>query len=209
MTVLKSQSPRKLVVIHCLPSLGRGIRASCVRSCGASPAKAKERVLETLRVLSRRWAGEEQAGNSSDEGLDESMCGLSNYDVFSLGLLDPPPRIKEEDCSLTATLADPQLSTTAPQRQHSGTLAAQAEHADTGRPGQCNQHKMEPQVSSLRDQLRQFQYPPLMGEVWSHAPAYNNSSHSVFVPVSYAEPAQVCFPRARTFPVTSFGCEPP
>ena len=136
------------------------------------------------------------------------MCGLSSYDVFSLGLLDPPPGIKEEDCSLTATLADPQLShssTAAPQQQPTGTGRPSLPHGEPADAGQRHQHKMEPQVSSLRDQLRQFQYPPLMGEVWSQAPVCNNSSLSVFVPVSYAGHVQVSL---SALPLHHFAASP-
>jgi hypothetical protein len=123
------------------------------------------------------------------------MCGLSTFDVFSLGLLDPTPQSRVESCSLSSTLEDPQLCSSnavaAPQlEQQSSTSPAFLTQGQPAGAAQRAEAKLGPQMSSIRDQLRHLVYPPLMGEVWGQLPAYD-SSLSVFVPVSYAHPLQV------------------
>ena len=122
--------------------------------------------------------------------MDSTGCGLSEDDVFSLGLLDPP-QPGGDDGELMESLAGPQLSRSGAmleQEQGSCNMGFEGQHA---RRSTC---KVEPQhMSSLREQLRQFQYPPLTSEMCGQLPFFGGNP-SVFVPVFYSQPLKVRSP---------------
>ena len=141
---------------------------------------------------------EAQQGYQCDENvMDSTGCGLSEDDVFSLGLLDPPqPGRGGEEGELMESLADPELSRSGAgpmleQEQGSCNIGfAPESHQLDNRSSSCQMQQQPQHTSSLREQLRHFQYPPLTSEMCGQM-SFFGSNPSVFVPVFYSQPLKV------------------